>query len=155
MILAAVVVVATAAPTFGQQPSAERGKYVFDAAGCQGCHTDKKAGVPLLAGGPPLVTPFGTFYAPNITPHKEHGIGSWTADQFVEALHSGVSPKARHYYPVFPFTAYTKASRSDLLDLWAYMATVPVSDRPNRLHDVAFPFSVRPLADGALEVAKL
>ena len=126
-----------------QAPPADRGKYIFDAGGCLGCHTDQKAGAAALSGGPPLVTPFGTFYAPNITPDPEHGIGRWSADQFVAALRDGVSPGGKHYFPVFPYTAYTKASREDLLDLWAYMKTVPAVARSHRAHDVGFPFSVR------------
>ena len=55
--------------------SISRGQYVFAAAGCAGCHTDVATKGPLLAGGRPLTTPFGTFYSPNITP--DPGIGAW------------------------------------------------------------------------------
>src|SRR3546814_1960200 len=54
----------------------ERGRYVFQAAGCLGCHTDEKGGGAPLAGGRALTTPFGTFYTPNITPDPETGIGA-------------------------------------------------------------------------------
>jgi mono/diheme cytochrome c family protein len=36
----------------------EHGRYVFYAAGCISCHTRDQ----LMAGGRPVVTPFGTFY---------------------------------------------------------------------------------------------
>src|SRR3546814_15163091 len=54
----------------------ERGRYVFQAAGCLGCHTDEKGGGAPLAGGRALTTPFGTFYTPNITPDPDSGIGA-------------------------------------------------------------------------------
>lgn len=126
-----------------QDATVVRGKYVFDAAGCLGCHTDSQQGHAPLSGGPALQTPFGTFFAPNITPDLRHGIGGWTEGQFLRALREGVSPDGRHYYPVFPYTAYSKATEQDIRDLWAYLRTVPPSDRPDRPHEVGFPFSVR------------
>lgn len=124
-----------------QPPSAERGKYVFDAAGCYGCHTE--AGGAALAGGPPLRTPFGTFYAPNITPDPGHGIGKWSDADFARALREGVAANGQHLYPVFPYTAYTKMTAQDVADLRAYLKTVPPSAKPSRAHEVRFPFSVR------------
>lgn len=124
-----------------QPPSVERGKYVLDAAGCYGCHTE--AGGAPLAGGPALKTPFGTFYAPNITPDPERGIGKWSDADFARALREGVSPSGEHLYPVFPYTAYTKMTAQDVADLRAYLRTVPPSNRPSRAHEVSFPFSVR------------
>jgi mono/diheme cytochrome c family protein len=67
----------------------KRGAYVFAVAGCAACHTDRKNKGALLAGGPGLETPFGTFYAPNITPDPTHGIGGWTDAEFVRALREG------------------------------------------------------------------
>lgn len=132
-----------AAAASGEPPSAERGAYIFDAGGCYACHTDEANGGPPLSGGPALATPFGVFYAPNITPHPTHGIGGWSDARFLRAMRQGVRADGAHYYPVFPYPAYTKASERDLLDLKAYLASVPPSDRPNRPHDVGFPFSLR------------
>ena len=61
----------------GDQAAVERGKYVCDAGGCAACHTDAKAGGASLAGGSAIKTPFGAFYAPNITPSRDNGIGRW------------------------------------------------------------------------------
>jgi mono/diheme cytochrome c family protein len=121
--------------------SAERGKYIFDAAGCVECHTEK--GGALLAGGGPLRTPFGTFYAPNITPDPEHGIGKWSEADFIRALREGKSPDGQHYFPIFPYPSYTKMTTQDMRDLKAYLATVPPSNKPRRAHEVSFPFSIR------------
>ena len=126
---------------FAQTGSVERGKYVFDLAGCYGCHTESAG--PPMAGGPPLRTPFGTFYAPNITPDPEQGIGRWTDAEFIRALREGVSPAGYNYFPVFPYTSYTKMTTQDVLDLKAYLGTLKPSDRPRQRHDVKWPFSVR------------
>ena len=101
-----------------------RGEYLVHAGGCISCHTDTDNDGPPLAGGRALETPFGTFYSPNITPDPEHGIGAWSADQFVAALREGVGPGGEHYYPIFPYTAYAKMRREDALAIWAYLQTV-------------------------------
>ena len=124
-----------------QTGSAERGKYIFDLAGCYGCHTEK--GGPPMAGGPPLRTPFGTFYAPNITPDPEHGIGKWTDAQFIRALREGVSPEGYNFFPVFPYSSYTNMTTQDLLDLRAYLATLKPSATASRPHEVKWPYSIR------------
>jgi mono/diheme cytochrome c family protein len=124
-----------------QSGSAEHGKYIFEAAGCFGCHTE--AGGAPMAGGPALRTPFGTFYAPNITPDPEHGIGKWSDADFIRALREGKSPRGQHYFPVFPYPAYTKMTTQDLIDLRAYLATLAPSPKPSRAHEVGLPYSIR------------
>lgn len=134
---------------------AGRGEYVFHAAGCGNCHTDpgskgddaRPKGEPL-AGGRPLKTPFGTFYTPNITPHPEVGIGNWTERDFRRAMREGRAPNAAPYYPAFPYTSYTGMTDRDVADLWAYLRQQPASARPNRAHDLNFPFNLRLLMHG-------
>ena len=119
------------------------GAYLLRAAGCVACHTDYEHGGTLLAGGRALKTPFGTFYTPNITADPKYGIGNWNKHDFITAMTRGISPDGTHYYPVFPYTAYSGITADDLSDLWAYLRTVPLSRAPNRKHDVKFPFSIR------------
>ena len=120
-----------------------RGAYLLRAAGCVACHTDYEHGGTLLAGGRGLKTPFGIFYTPNITADPKYGIGNWNKHDFITAMTRGISPDGSHYYPVFPYTAYSGITADDLSDLWAYLRTVPLSRAPNRKHDVKFPFSIR------------
>jgi mono/diheme cytochrome c family protein len=108
------------------------GQYIARAAGCITCHTDKEGKGAFLAGGHAMQTPFGRFYSPNITPHPEHGIGRWSADDLYRALHEGLSPAGEHYYPVFPYTSYTRMRRADVNALWAWLQTVPPQAVPNR-----------------------
>ena len=144
-LAAAVCVVAVlfALPSRAAPPSAERGKYIFDAGGCASCHTDEKGGGKALAGGPVLKTPFGTFYAPNITPDPDFGIGRWTDAQFLNSMRNGIGPDSRQLYPVFPYTSFTKASEQDLLDLKAYLASLAPVRQQSRAHELRFPFSIR------------
>tara|TARA_B100000676_G_scaffold310489_1_gene377222 strand:- start:674 stop:1558 length:885 start_codon:yes stop_codon:yes gene_type:complete len=132
-----------------------RGEYVFKVAGCGNCHTDPGAkgktsrpkGKPL-AGGRPLRTAFGVFYTPNITPHPDAGIGSWSFIDFRRAMVRGVAPNTTPYYPAFPYTSYIGMSDADLADLWAYIVAQKPSSRANQSHDLVFPFNVRALMHG-------
>jgi mono/diheme cytochrome c family protein len=146
-VLTAAVFVWLAAPrAFGQgvdPETAKRGEYIFNAGGCTSCHTDEKNKGPLLAGGTAIKTPFGTFYGPNITPDRTQGIGAWTEAQFVRAMREGVEPDGDHFFPVFPYTSFTKMRDEDLKDLWAYLQTVPASNTPSKPHEVGFPFNLR------------
>ena len=122
---------------------AKRGEYLFDAAGCKGCHTDVKNKGKPLAGGRRLKTPFGTYYSPNITPDEETGIGKWTDGDFVRALRLGQAPDGSHYFPVFPYPSYTGITERDLLDIKAYIFTRPPASKPNREHKALPPFGSR------------
>ncbi len=129
----------------GENEAVKRGAYIFQAAGCKACHTDTKRKGPPLAGGRAIETPFGTFFGPNITPDPVTGIGEWSDGDFVRALRSGISPDGDHYYPVFPYTSFTKMTERDMLDLKAYIFSLPPLKKPNRPHEVNFPFRFRPL----------
>ena len=139
-----VPIVALALPARAQDPEAiARGKYVFGIAGCAACHTDEANKGPLLAGGRELKTPFGVFYSPNITPDPQTGIGTWSEADFVRALHEGRGPDGSHFFPVFPYTSYTRMTESDMRDLKAYIFSLPPVVRENRPHDVSPPFGWR------------
>ena len=141
LILAAAVPASTAAAEDADLIA--RGEHVFRAANCQSCHTDVKNKGPLLAGGRALKTPFGTFYGPNITPHPEHGIGRWSDADFIAALRHGRAPDGSHYFPVFPYTSFTRMTDADMQALKAYIFTLPPVARANREHEIDFPFGWR------------
>lgn len=112
----------------------ERGQYMVYAAGCISCHAGEEGESEHLVGGRAFATVYGTFYAPNITPHPEHGIGQWTEEQFRRALREGVAPDGRRYFPVFPYTAYTRMRDDDIRAMWAYLSSRPAVARPSRAH---------------------
>jgi mono/diheme cytochrome c family protein len=121
-----------------------RGKYLFDAADCGGCHGGDQNGA-APAGGLGLDTPFGIFYVPNITPDKEHGIGRWSEADFHRALRDGIARNGDRLFPVFPFTSFTNMSDSDMADLYAYLMTREPVPQPNKPHQVSPPFGWRSL----------
>ncbi|HZS85036.1 MAG TPA: cytochrome c [Stellaceae bacterium] len=121
----------------------KRGQYIFEVADCAGCHTDVKNKGKPLAGGRALPTPFGTFFTPNITPDKEHGIGGWSLADFKRALRQGISPSGFYYYPAFPYPSFTGMSDGDIADLYAYLMAQPPVAAPSKPHDLKFPFSFR------------
>lgn len=113
-----------------------RGEYVAWMAGCIACHTDTEAGGQLMAGGPPIQTPFGTFYAPNLTPDRDNGIGGWTTEDFVMAMTLGLSPAGDHYFPSFPYTSYTAMLPQDLVDLEAWLSSLEPAGVKSRAHNL-------------------
>ena len=125
-------------------PNLANGLVVFNAGGCASCHAVPNQPDRLkLGGGLAIPSPFGTFYAPNISPDKTDGIGNWTEANFVTAVTRGVSPRGTHYFPAFPYTSYAHAKVADIRDLYAYLKTLaPVSGKV-RDHDVPFPFNIR------------
>jgi mono/diheme cytochrome c family protein len=122
---------------------AYRGAYLARSSGCIACHTNNEAATPALAGGAPLVTPFGTFVPPNITADPFAGIGDWTMDQFAMALRQGINPEGKAYYPAFPYEFYAGFSDQDIADLWVALRTVPSVSIAAAPHDVGFPFNQR------------
>jgi mono/diheme cytochrome c family protein len=126
------------------KPDLANGLTTFNAGGCSSCHA--VPGQPdrlKLGGGLAIPSPFGTFYAPNISPDPADGIGQWNETQFVRAVTQGVSPSGYHYFPAFPYTTYTHARVSDIRDLFAYLKTLPPVQGKVRDHDVPFPFDIR------------
>jgi mono/diheme cytochrome c family protein len=125
-------------------PSLENGKTMFLIGGCSSCHaTPKQDDKTRLGGGLGLKSPFGTFYAPNISPDPNEGIGKWSEANFVTAMVKGTSPDGRHYFPAFPYTSYQRIGTGDLRDLFAYLKTLPAVQDKSRPHDVPFPFNIR------------
>ena len=126
---------------FAADPAA--GEILYHMGGCADCHSDPE-GDGLPSGGIGLETAFGTFFAPNITPDPETGLGNWSESDFVNAMHEGISPAGRHYYPAFPYTSYALVSAEDLMHLKAFLDTLPPVSRPSKPQEVSFPFSFRP-----------
>lgn len=129
----------------GHAADAERGRYVFLVGGCANCHAAPDAEGEaefLLGGGGALKTPFGVFYAPNISPHPD-GIGGWTELDFVNAMMRGVSPGGRHYYPAFPYFSYRRMAFQDVLDLKAFLDTLPPVEGSAPAHDLPLLFAIR------------
>lgn len=134
------------APYAGLTGDVANGERVFWAAGCASCHAApgaKDDAMLVLAGGERFASAFGTFIAPNVSTDPVNGIGGWTLDQFVHSVQDGISPGGQHYFPAMPYTAYAKMEPQDVVDLKAFMDTLPADATPNLPHEVGFPFNIR------------
>lgn len=122
----------------------ELGAQAFAAGQCSSCHASPGQPDRLkLGGGLALASPFGTFRAPNVSPHRTDGIGSWSVADLANALISGVSPTGQHYYPALPYSHYTGMTLTDVRNLFAYLQTLePVAGRAPP-HDLPPLFRVR------------
>ena len=67
----------------------KRGEYLAHAADCIACHT-APGGQPYAGGFAFNLPVIGTIYSTNITPDKETGIGNYTDQQFLDAMHKGI-----------------------------------------------------------------
>ncbi|MGZ5850918.1 MAG: c-type cytochrome [Methyloceanibacter sp.] len=122
---------ASALPDYA--PDLANGKYMFIAGGCAECHAaplkaceDRKTKEKeLLAGGRCLKTPFGVFNVPNLSPDKETGIGAWSTLDFINAMKLEIGARGEHLYPAFHYTSYQRMSFEDLIDLKAYLDSLP------------------------------
>jgi mono/diheme cytochrome c family protein len=95
-----------------------------------------------------MPTPFGTLYAPNITPDPQTGIGKWSADEFFKMMRTGRSRNGDLLYPAMPFASYTKVTRADTDAIFAYLRSVPPVRLATRQHDLRFPYNNRALLIG-------
>ncbi|HEY4134987.1 MAG TPA: c-type cytochrome [Alphaproteobacteria bacterium] len=132
------------APALAQNLSFEqvsRGRELVTAGDCVACHTPE--GAKPFSGGRAVETPFGNILTPNITPDRATGIGAWSDDEFVRAMQQGIGRNGEHLYPAFPYTAYTKIKRNDLIAMRAYLNTLePVSNAVD-VNQLPFPFNMR------------
>jgi mono/diheme cytochrome c family protein len=125
-------------------PDLANGLTAFNAGGCSSCHA--VPGQPdrlRLGGGLAIVSRFGTFYAPNISPDPVEGIGRWSEAEFAAAVTKGISPDGFHYFPAFPYTSYQHARLEDIRDLFAYLKTLAPVPGKARDQEVPFPFNIR------------
>ena len=132
------VPVAAVLTPVAQGPSV-RGAYLARAGNCAGCHT-ATGGAPY-AGGRAIDTPFGKVFAGNLTPDATHGLGSWSRDDFWQALHHGRSKSGRLLYPAFPYTNYTRVSRADADALFAFLQSLPPQAVAPTPHLLRWPYS--------------
>jgi mono/diheme cytochrome c family protein len=134
-------------PLPAHQANLANGERMFNAGGCASCHGSVENGKPVrerLGGGLQLPTPVGVFHVPNISAHPVDGIGGWSSLQFLNAMQRGLSPGGQHYYPAFPYTSYARMYAADVLDLQAYLLSLPAVAGTAPAHELRWPFSFRP-----------
>jgi mono/diheme cytochrome c family protein len=119
----------------------ERGEYLARAADCMVCHTSQ--GGKEYAGGFAFKLPFGTLYSTNITPDKETGIGNYSDEDFLNAMHRGIRRDGQRLYPAMPFTSYTYMTDADALAIKAYLFSLKPVHAETPKNTLTFPFNQR------------
>ena len=128
-------------PAMRQASLVERGKYLTEAADCGVCHT--APGGKEYAGGFAFKLPFGTMYSTNITPDPETGIGKYTDQEFLDAMHRGIRRDGARLYPAMPYTSYTYITDADALAIKAYLFSLAPVRAVLPENTLLFPFNQR------------
>jgi len=121
-----VSITAAAGAQDGAAAKIERGAYlVRGVAACGHCHTPGEVpdgpGVAELSGN--MILP--DFYAPNITPDAQTGIGRWSSEDIARALKTGLRPDGTRLHPIMPYRFYATATDEDLEAIVAFLESLP------------------------------
>ena len=111
-----------------------KGKYLVEVLGCGTCHTNgaligtpdfdrRMAGssVGIAYSNPLKEKNPGVVFPPNLTPDIKTGIGSWSKQQVMRAIHHGINKEGKPLMTVMPWPAYSKISPEDAEAIAAYL----------------------------------
>jgi mono/diheme cytochrome c family protein len=109
----------------------QRGQYLAIISGCHDCHTPG-----TLYGAPDMSRAlsgselgwkgaWGVSYAPNLTPDPTTGLGSWTDEQILRALQTGVDKEGAPIAPPMPWASYAHLTSQDAMAIVAYLRSIP------------------------------
>jgi len=111
------------------------GKYFVEAVAiCFECHSERdyaNAGWPIpagKAGDGRILWGEGTkdqLVAPNITPDKETGIGTWSDVEIIRAIRDGVAPDGHRLSPEMPYMYFRSLSDGNLKSIVSYLRSIP------------------------------
>lgn len=124
-----------AAMAWAQTPI-ERGRYLVEGIlTCGNCHSPRGPGgvidtTKLHAGGPQTWdTHAYTVKGTNITPDKETGIGTWSAEDIKRSIVDGRRPNGQQLSPQMPYAFYKIFTRADIDAVVAYLLSMPAVSR--------------------------
>jgi mono/diheme cytochrome c family protein len=113
----------------------ERGRYLVEGPGhCFMCHSEldwNREGPPPKAGAqaggqsPFCEETLPWLSAPNISPDRQTGAGTWTDGQFRRALRQGIGNDGRTLFPMMPYRLFHEMSDEDLTSVIAYLRSIP------------------------------
>jgi mono/diheme cytochrome c family protein len=115
----------------GSMTPLQRGEILAYTSGCHDCHTPGTFyGAPdferQLSGSElGWQGPWGVTYARNLTPDPETGLGTWTDDEIIRALRSGVRKDGSPILPPMPWQNFARMPAEDMSALIAYLRSVP------------------------------
>jgi mono/diheme cytochrome c family protein len=109
----------------------ERGKYLAEVLVCGECHTPG-----ALLGKPDTANPLGgaevgyeipglgVFYGANLTPDMETGLGTWSMEQIVAAIRTGVRPDGRILSAAMPWRSFAGLTDADAAAVAVYLKSL-------------------------------
>jgi mono/diheme cytochrome c family protein len=122
-----------------QGPTVEYGEYLaWHASGCAECHVPRSPDTGAIdfdrVFGGSLMSIDETHFSSagsNLTPDEVTGIGTWTKDQFMAAVRTGLRPDGTVLLPMMPWPWYQQWSEDDLTAVWLYLSSLdPVNHVP-------------------------
>jgi hypothetical protein len=126
----------------------DRGKYIANSMGCLYCHSPhdwSKRDEPVPGGmqGAGQQMPYtdlpGRVVAPNLTPDKETGAGTWSDDALARAIREGIGHDGRTLFPIMPYSHYRTMPDEDLASVVVYLRSLsPVRNQLPQT-DIIFP----------------
>jgi len=109
-----------------------RGKRIFTyQAHCWSCHNTPGSPDHLVPSGGmefdlrSIGPGFGMWYARNLTPDVETGLGGWTDGEIVRALREGLRNDGTPLFPIMPIDWYHGMADEDVLAVVAYLRSLP------------------------------
>src|SRR5215831_9163019 len=134
-LLLTTLSIALAGAAIAQSDLVKRGDYLANGIlTCANCHSPK--GPPAVvagkdfSGGLSWDEPPFKVTAPNITPDKETGIGTWTDAEIKTLMRTGIRPNGVHIAMVMPTGFYHIMTNLDLNAVVAYLRTLkPVRNK--------------------------
>lgn len=140
---------ALTARTFQSTPARlERGRYIATSMGCLFCHSPhdwSKRDEPILPGmegaGQQLhYTDLpGKVFAPNLTPDKDSGAGTWSDDALARAIREGIGHDGRALFPIMPYPHYRSMPDEDVASVVVYLRSLPPVRNPLPQTQIIFP----------------
>lgn len=128
--LMSFVIATLMATNAGAETLLERGAYLVNGiVACGNCHTPQTPAGPQkgmeFAGMFLAEDPAFTAFAPNITPDRETGIGTWSKAELIRAIRDGIRPDGTLIGPPMPFGMYRFLSDRDAEAIATYVMQVP------------------------------
>ena len=126
----------------------DRGRYIATSMGCLYCHSPhdfSKPDHPILSGmeGAGQRLPYtdlpGRVIAPNLTPEKETGAGSWSDDALARAIREGIGHDDRTLFPIMPYGHYRNMPDEDLASVIVYLRSLPPVRNALSQTEIIFP----------------
>ena len=111
-------------------PTAEYGEYLANhVSPCAACHTPRVKGQidrdRLWSGGADFEVGESTIYSANLTPDVKTGIGTWTEEDFFQAIKTGRNPQGKGMSLPMPWPQLRNMTDDDLRAIWLHIQSVP------------------------------